>query len=270
MKKTFLKSAMTTIIIVAFMCSSIISMAALAEPDDFKMLDNFDGYADTQAALDAGYLIYDYGNVSTTFEIVTDGAKSGKALKLTNAEAAERLDFVKAFTMASGADGISFWFNNTSDIEVAIGPMVNYNAIEVGENYFAKADGASTFVETTPTGNQWFPIVVPAGTKVEIAIPFSSFQTLYEWTDPTVIIQVWGATSLYGVVVDNFQLYGVDDPDPIETSTESSTESSSESMSDDTETQSPGDNGFIMLVVSLVILSSLTVMTAIKRKQSFN
>lgn len=263
MKRAFLKVTMAIMMITIFACTSIISAAVAVTPADFDLLDDFESYASNQAAVDAGYAPYAYGNLSTTIEIVSADTHSGKGLKVSNAAAAERLDFAKTYTLSAGADGISFWFNNTSGIDLSVSPLINYNSVVLEQNYFVKADGTSTYVETTPAGSTYFPIVIPAGFKGEIAIPFTSFQTTYPSAEATVfIMQVWGVTTLYSVVVDDIKFYGVDVPDVVESTVSSST-TSSPTTSDSSQT-------LLFGLVSLLALACISFVTIKRRLNSTN
>ncbi len=269
------KFLMVTTIIATFAAFSVFSSAALVAPTDFKTLDNFNSYATTQAVKNAGYILYPYGNAATTIERTTTGTQSGAALKVTNGGAAERLDFQKTFNYEAGATGISFWINNTSGVDLSISPLVSYNAVDVAKKYFVKAEGTSTYVETDPSTNIYFPLVVVAGFKGEICIPFASYMTTYPMGNETpetrvLVMSVWGVATLYNVVFDNIKYFGVTNPDP-EVSEPSSSMATSEvasdttSMSDDTTPQT-SDNSSKVLFPILLIAATTSVL-AINRKR---
>ena len=217
MKKTFL--ALLLVLILILPISGITTGFANGEEsllpdDDYVMLDNFDGYADSVAAKNV-WLSYSYGNPNTSVEIISGSdAKDGKAMKLSNTPAGttERIDISKEITpslsyILSGAKGVSFWLNNTSGANITFGLLFGDVLLTPGAAYYTKENGTDIYVKRNGGGNEYYPIAAAAGFKGEIVIPLSSYRSDVS-KKPRMTFQFWLTKSLYHVVIDDLQLYG--------------------------------------------------------------
>lgn len=179
---------------------------AVAPNDDYEMLDNFDAYDAQTAPSEKGYSAYEYGNQDTTLVFID--YKEGKALEVGNAARNERADFLKSFELNAEAKGLSFFVENKSGTALSFNPQINYaQSPVVGRDYFIRAEGEEEYTKITASGSVYYPLTIDADFKGEIALPFTVYGDVT--TLENMVFQIYGPTTDYTVVFDDFRLYGI-------------------------------------------------------------
>ena len=185
-------------------------------PGCYETLDNFDDYADT-SALRTKWLAWSSGGTASV-ELLTSGAKSGKAMKMSGDLIESfhvQADFLFIPNLAIIAKGLCFWVDNSANA-FAVGSSFRLDPSSsvavTGRNFFLKADGTDDFIQQAFGGgpNANFPLVIPAGFKGEIAIPFSSYN--YNGTDNRITFRFWmpDTTTNFSIIFDDLRVYGID------------------------------------------------------------
>lgn len=211
--------AFLTVLMTACLAAGLACFSAAAEEEAYKLLEDFESYASTEA-LRENYQNYPYAGEKSVIELNSDAADAyggtGKSLKLTSSmESAQKENAsfsVSTIAYEEGYAGISFWIKNPGEDAFGIYPQFAYGPMpKASAPYQVMADGETVFTDMTTSEAQYYNIQIQAGFSGVIRIPFASFNAPVTGFNPILFI-AWGGedpfSKPFSLFIDEIALYG--------------------------------------------------------------